>query len=205
MSNKNNTVKNNTVKPVKTVKTVNTVKTVEVVDVMSWRQAKALIKWGASSNGLKLNIGEIKVTAKDTKQATAFVNGFSKPNEAMIPGIAFWVAASKIMTSLGLTKKNAGMILDGRLKPETMIKRCGLDGDVLSLKFAPVAKESAFKPVAQVAPVAPVAQPAAGMAFFVPQETVSPVGATGSDAKAKIKRLMSAGFTVDEAMAMVGV
>lgn len=191
-------------KTVKTVKNNNTVvePTVETtVDEMSWKQAKAIIKWGCASNGLALNLPEIKVTAKDKKAATAIVKSFAKPNEAMIPGIAWSLAAKKVLTDLGMTKKSAGMILDGKLKPETMIKRliaAGFNVDVLSLKFAPVAKESAFKPVAQVA-AAP--QP---MAFFA-QETVAPTGATGSDAKAKIKRLIAAGFSVDEALAMVGL
>ena len=186
---KNNTVKNDTVNN-------------NTVDGLSWKQAKALVKWGASSNGLKLNLPEIKVSKADLASAKKIVNGWKTPVADAIPGVAHWVSVAKTLTDLGMTKKSAGMILDGKLKPETMIKRCGLPAEVLSLKFAkPTVKEPTFKP----APVAvPVAQPAAGMAFFA-QESVSPTGATGSDAKAKIKRLIAAGFSVDEALAMVGL
>lgn len=175
----------------------NTVKNNNTVDGLSWKQAKAVIKWGASSNGLKLNLPEIKVTAKDTKDATAIVNGWKKPVKDAVPGVAHWVAVAKVLTELGLTKKNAGMILDGRLKAETMLKRCALPAEVLSLKFAkPTVKEPTFKP----AP-APVAQAAPqGMAFFA-QEKQSPTG----DRAETILKLIAAGLTPAEAMAAVGM
>jgi len=188
MSNTNN----NTVKTVKTVEP-----TVETVDELTWKQGKAVVKWGASSNGLKLNLPEIKVSKADVASATKIVNGWKKPVADAIKGVAHWVCVARTLNSLGMTKKSAGMILDGKLKPETMLKRCGLPKEVLSLKFAPVAKESAFKPVA---PVAPVAQPAAGMAFFA-QETVAPTG----DKAATILKLIAAGLTPAQAMAAVGM
>ena len=185
------TAKNNTAK-------TNTVKNNNTVDVeLTWKQAKAIVKWGASSNGLKLNLPEIKVTAKDTKAATAIVNGWKKPVADAIPGVAHWVSVAKVLTELGLSKKSAGMILDGRLKPETMLKRAGLSETVLSLKFAkPTVKEPTFKPVAVA-----VAQPAAGMTFFA-QETVAP---TGDSPAQTILKLIAAGLTPAQAMAAVGM
>jgi len=185
-TNNNNTVNNNTVES----------KTVETVDELTWKQGKAIVKWGASSNGLKLTLPEIKVSKADVASAKKIVNGWKKPVADAIPGVAHWVSVAKTLTELGLTKKSAGMILDGKLKPETMIKRCGLPETVLSLKFAPVAKESAFKPV----PVAPVAQPAAGMAFFA-QETVTPTG----DRADTILKLIAHGLTPAQAMQAVGM
>ncbi len=177
---KNNTVKNN-----------NTVD----VDRLSWKQGKALIKWGASSNGLRLTLPEIKVSKADLASATKIVNGWKTPVKDAIPGVAHWVSVARTLTALGLSKKSAGMILDGRLKPETMIKRAGLPETVLSLKFSkPVAKEPTFKP-------APVTQPAAGMAFFA-QETVAP---TGDSPAETILKLIAAGLTPAQAMAAVGM
>jgi len=169
------------------------------VEGLSWKQGKAVVKWGASSNGLKLNLPEIKVSKADLASAKKIVNGWKKPVQDAIPGVAHWVCVAKTLTSLGLSKKNAGMILDGKLKPETMLKRAGLPKEVLSLKFAkPVAKEPTFKP----APVAQVAQVAApqGMAFFA-QETVAPTG----DRAETILKLIAAGLTPAQAMAAVGM
>jgi len=168
------------------------------VEGLSWKQGKAVVKWGASSNGLKLNLPEIKVSKADLASAKKIVNGWKKPVQDAIPGVAHWVCVAKTLTELGLSKKNTGMILDGRLKPETMLKRYGLPETVLSLKFAkPVAKEPTFKP----APVAvPVTTPAAGMAFFA-QETVAPTG----DRAETILKLIAAGLTPAQAMAAVGM
>ena len=180
---KNNTVKNNS--------------TVDV-DRLSWKQGKALIKWGASSNGLRLTLPEIKVSKADLASATKIVNGWKTPVKDAIPGVAHWVSVAKTLTELGLTKKNAGMILDGRLKAETMIKRCALPAEVLSLKFAkPVTKEPTFKP----APVAVAQAAPQGMAFFA-TEKVSP---TGDSPAETILKLIAAGLTPAQAMAAVGM
>ena len=96
------------------------------------------------------------------------------------------------MTEANISRKTVEMVLDGKVKPQTMIKRAG---QVLSLKFAPVAK-SKFKPVAVAQPAAPQ-----GMAFFA-QQAVSPVGDTPAET---ILKLISAGLTPAQAMQAVGM
>ena len=180
-TNNNNTVNNN-----------NSVESKTVEKATTWKQARSFIKWGCPSNGLDLNIGEIEVSKVDTDEATAIVNGYKTPNAEMIPGIAFWVAAVRVMTEANISRKTVEMVLDGKVKPQTMIKRAG---QVLSLKFAPVAK-SKFKPVAVAQPAAPQ-----GMAFFA-QQAVSPVGDTPAET---ILKLISAGLTPAQAMQAVGM
>ncbi len=167
------------------------------VDGVTWKQAKSLLKWGATKAGLVITLPlEVKATAKDKAAAKAEVNTWKTPKESAIPGVAFWVAAARQLTSLGLTRKSAGMILDGRLKPSTMVQRAGCDA--LSVKFEePKAPQRRFQAVAT--------PQQAEMMFMGTEKTVAPTGDTATAVKAKVKRLIAAGFSLDEALDMVGV
>ena len=84
------------------------------VEGLSWKQGKAVVKWGASSNGLKLNLPEIKVSKADLASAKKIVNGWKKPVQDAIPGVAHWVSVAKTLTSLGLSKKSRRFVMQLR-------------------------------------------------------------------------------------------
>lgn len=162
---------------------------------VTWKQAKSLLKWGASKSGLQLTLPkEVKPTAKDKASAKAEVNTWKTPKESAIGGVAFWMAAARQLTGLGLTRKSAGMILDGRLKAATMVQRAGLPKEVLSVKFEePKAPQRRFQAVAT--------PQQAEMMFMGTEKTVAPTG----DTAATILKLIEAGLTPAQALAAVGM
>lgn len=161
---------------------------------VTWKQAKSLLKWGATKAGLQLTLPkEVKPTKADKTAAKAEVESWKNPKESAIGGVAFWMAAARQLTGLGLTRKSAGMILDGRLKAATMVQRAGLPKEVLSVKFEePKAPQRRFQAVAT---------PQQGMAFFGTEKTVAPTG----DTAATILKLIEAGLTPAQALAAVGM
>lgn len=172
----------------------------KVENNVTWKQAKSLLKWGVSKSGLQLTLPkEVKPTKADKTAAKAEVNTWKNPKESAIGGVAFWFAAARQLTALGMSRKTAGMILDGRLKPSTMVQRAGLPSEVLAVKF-----EEPSAPVRRFQAVATPQPQQAEMMFFA-EKTVAPTGATATAVKAKVKRLVAAGFSLDEALDMVGV
>jgi hypothetical protein len=172
----------------------------QAIGLMSeWR------KGSLQTKGLKLGI-EYKPNAKDkalaASEAAWAASTPRKDGTARKAVDETWAAEGyalcRALTELGATKASLKAASSPRIKAAaSWCRRAGVpEGTVVSLTETS-SRQITYKPEQ-------IAQPESQMAFFGTKD-VAPTGESSSGVKAKIKRLMAAGFTVDECLEMVGL
>lgn len=171
----------------------------QVIGVLSpWRTGSLEVRGMTLSIEAEITEDDLALAASEAAWAAATprVDGTSRKvvNEAWA---AEGYSIARQLTALGATKASMKSASSKRVTTvPTWCRKAGVPAGT-------VVSTATKAPPAKLAPPAQ-AQAPQGMAFFGTQ-SVAPVGATGSDAKAKIQRLMAVGFSVDEALAMVGM